>query len=257
MIPPGLAFISVSAKAWKQGETSDLPRYYFDLKKEKKNADKGESAYTPNTSLILALNAALKYIKTVGMDKLVANAQLLAAATRAAVTELGLELFCPALAGRVGDGRQGPGGHGFRRHREGIPHPLRRDHRQRPGHDEGPDLPHRAPGLLRFRRRVRHRRGAGDHPGRRRRSGEVRRGRGGGAEEFTPKRRGGGQDEDSDRGVDGPGRHRAAQGAARLGGGGLEPEGVRAAPGRLRRAVRAQRRQGDQGRAGAGAEAAA
>src|SRR5512140_546444 len=95
MVPPGLAFISVGAKAWKKGETSDLPRYYFDLKKEKKNADKGESAYTPNTSLILALNAALKYIKTVGMDKLVANAQLLAAATRAAVTELGLELFCP------------------------------------------------------------------------------------------------------------------------------------------------------------------
>ncbi|MDP2999061.1 MAG: alanine--glyoxylate aminotransferase family protein [Bryobacterales bacterium] len=95
MIPPGLAFISVGAKAWKKGETSDLPRYYFDLKKEKKNADKGESAYTPNTSLILALNAALKYIKSVGMDKLVANAQLLAAATRAAVTELGLELFCP------------------------------------------------------------------------------------------------------------------------------------------------------------------
>jgi len=95
MIPPGLAFISLGAKAWKKGETSDLPRYYFDLKKEKKNADKGESAYTPSTSLILALNAALKYIKTVGMDKLVANAQLLAAATRAAVTELGLELFCP------------------------------------------------------------------------------------------------------------------------------------------------------------------
>ncbi len=95
MIPPGLAFISVGAKAWKKGETADLPRYYFDLKKEKKNADKGESAYTPSTALILALNAALKYIKTVGMDKLVANAQLLAAATRAAVTELGLELFCP------------------------------------------------------------------------------------------------------------------------------------------------------------------
>jgi aspartate aminotransferase-like enzyme len=95
MIPPGLAFIALSAKAWKKGQTSDLPRYYFDLKKEKKNADKGESAYTPNTSLILALNAALGYIKQTGMDKLVANAQLLARATRAAVTELGLELFSP------------------------------------------------------------------------------------------------------------------------------------------------------------------
>ena len=95
MIPPGLAFLSVSPKAWKRAETANLPHYYFDLKKERKNAALGESSWTPNTSLIIALNAALKYIKTVGMDKLVENAQLLARATRAAATELGLELFAP------------------------------------------------------------------------------------------------------------------------------------------------------------------
>ena len=99
MIPPGLAFLSVSPKAWKKGEKADLPRYYFDLRKEKKNADKGESSWTPNTSLILALNAALKYMKSVGMDKMIANAQLLAKATRAAVTELGLGLFAPEFPG--------------------------------------------------------------------------------------------------------------------------------------------------------------
>ena len=93
MIPPGLAFCSVSPKAWKFCETSTLPHYYFDLKKEKKNGDKGESSWTPATSLILALGAALKYIKQVGMPQLVENAQLLARATRAAVQELGLELF--------------------------------------------------------------------------------------------------------------------------------------------------------------------
>jgi aspartate aminotransferase-like enzyme len=96
MIPPGLGFLSVSPKAWKFAETANLPHYYFDLKKEKKNADKGESAYTPNTSLVIALNASLQYIKSVGMDKLVENAQLLAKATRAAAVELGLELFAPA-----------------------------------------------------------------------------------------------------------------------------------------------------------------
>ena len=96
MIPPGLAFLSVSPKAWKKGENSDLPRYYFDLRKD---ADKGESSWTPNTSLILALNAALKYIKAIGMNKLVANAQLLAKATRAAATELGLRLFAPEFPG--------------------------------------------------------------------------------------------------------------------------------------------------------------
>ncbi len=95
MIPPGLAFISVSAKAWAQNETARLPRMYFDLKREKKMADKGESAWTPNVSHILALAEALAYIKQLGMAKLVENAQWLARATRAAAVELGLELFAP------------------------------------------------------------------------------------------------------------------------------------------------------------------
>lgn len=95
MIPPGLAFISVSPKAWAQSETARLPRMYFDLKREKKMADKGESAWTPNVSHILALAEALVYIKKLGMAKLVENAQWLARATRAAAVELGLELFAP------------------------------------------------------------------------------------------------------------------------------------------------------------------
>lgn len=95
MIPPGLAFISVSEKAWAQSETARLPRMYFDLKREKKMADKGESAWTPNVSHILALAEALAYIKQLGMAKLVENAQWLARATRAAAVELGLELFAP------------------------------------------------------------------------------------------------------------------------------------------------------------------
>jgi aspartate aminotransferase-like enzyme len=95
MIPPGLAFMSVSRKAWKRADTSDLPKFYFDLKREAKNAANGESSWTPNTSLLLALAEALRYIKSIGMDKLVENAQLLAQATRAAATALGLELFSP------------------------------------------------------------------------------------------------------------------------------------------------------------------
>jgi len=95
MLPPGLAFLSISPKAWALAETSKLPRYYFDLKKEKKSAAGGESSWTPNTSLLLALAESLKYIKSLGMDKLVDNAQMLAQATRAAVTALGLELFAP------------------------------------------------------------------------------------------------------------------------------------------------------------------
>jgi aspartate aminotransferase-like enzyme len=93
MIPPGLAFLSISPKAWALADTSKAPRFYFDLKKEKTNAVNGESAWTPNTSLLLALAEALKYIKSLGMDKLIENAQILARATRASMQALGLELF--------------------------------------------------------------------------------------------------------------------------------------------------------------------
>ena len=93
MIPPGLAFLSISRKAWAAADASKGPRFYFDLKKEKKNAVNGESAWTPNTALLLALAEALKYIKALGMDKLVENAQILARATREAMHALGLELF--------------------------------------------------------------------------------------------------------------------------------------------------------------------
>ena len=95
MIPPGLAFITISPKAWALGESSNLPRYYFNLKREKKNAAAGESSWTPATSLLLALGESLKYIKTLGMDKLIENAQLLARATREAAAALGLQLFAP------------------------------------------------------------------------------------------------------------------------------------------------------------------
>ena len=168
MIPPGLAFISVSEKAWAQNATAKLPRLYFDLKKEKKMADKGESAWTPNVSLILALAESLDYIKTMGMDKLVENAQLLAKATRAAAAGA----VRAERAQRIGHGHTPPEGHGLGRNREGFPHSIRVDHRQRPGHDEGSDLPHRAPRLLRLRRPLR--------DGRRARTGVALEGHSGG-----------------------------------------------------------------------------
>ncbi len=93
MIPPGLAFLSISPKAWSLAESAKSPRFYFDLKREKKSAVNGESAWTPNIALLLAFAEALKYIKSIGMDKLVENAQLLARATREAMKQLGLEVF--------------------------------------------------------------------------------------------------------------------------------------------------------------------
>ncbi|HEY1650044.1 MAG TPA: alanine--glyoxylate aminotransferase family protein [Terracidiphilus sp.] len=102
MIPPGLAYLSVSDRAWAAMETSKNPRYYFDLRKERKNAVKGESAYTPAVALVAGLGAALDYIAgqaggdlEKGRIALVNNAQVNAAATRAGLVALGFTLFAP------------------------------------------------------------------------------------------------------------------------------------------------------------------
>ncbi|HZS49842.1 MAG TPA: alanine--glyoxylate aminotransferase family protein [Bryobacterales bacterium] len=93
MVPPGMAYLSVSPRAWERARRSDLPHYYFDLRKEKQSGDKGESSWTPATSIVLALAEALRYIREIGRENLIQNAQLLARATRAAVAALGLRLF--------------------------------------------------------------------------------------------------------------------------------------------------------------------
>jgi aspartate aminotransferase-like enzyme len=102
MIPPGLAYLSVSDKAWKAMESARNPRYYFDLRRERKNAVKGESAYTPAVALVAALGAALDYIAgqasgdlEKGRMALVDNAQVNAEATRAGLVALGFTLFAP------------------------------------------------------------------------------------------------------------------------------------------------------------------
>jgi aspartate aminotransferase-like enzyme len=108
MIPPGLSYLAVGPKAWDRMEASYNPRYYFDLRKERKNARNGESAYTPAVALIAALGAALDWIAqqaataenpagdiAAGRRKLVENAETIAAMTRAAVLAMGCTLFAP------------------------------------------------------------------------------------------------------------------------------------------------------------------
>ena len=102
MIPPGLSYLAVGDRAWAAMESSKNPRYYFDLRKERKNAAKGESAYTPAVALIAALGAALDYIAgqaggdlEKGRIALIDNAEVNAAATRAGLLALGFTLFAP------------------------------------------------------------------------------------------------------------------------------------------------------------------
>ncbi len=103
MIPPGLAYCAISERAWRRMETAKSPRYYFDFRKERKAAAKGESAFTPATSMFAALSAALDFVRQMGdgdmvagREALVNNAELAAAMTRAGAQALGLKLFSPS-----------------------------------------------------------------------------------------------------------------------------------------------------------------
>ncbi len=117
MIPPGLAYCAVSERAWKRMETTKSPRYYFDFRRERKAAAKGESAYTPATSLFAALGVALDFIRQMGDGDLVAgrkalvdNAELAAEMTRAGTQALGLKLFSPSAPAAALTAIQSPSG---------------------------------------------------------------------------------------------------------------------------------------------------
>lgn len=93
MLPPGLAFLSVSERAWKKVESSKGPRYYFDLKREKKAFDQGTTAYTPAISLILGLQESLKMFREEGLAPRFKRTENLASATRKSFIDMGLEIY--------------------------------------------------------------------------------------------------------------------------------------------------------------------
>lgn len=98
MLPPGLAFISLSKKAWVKVNESKSPKYYFDLKLAKKALDKTDTPFTPGISLVIALNQALKIMRADGLENIFSRHKKMADATRSAMRALGLELFTPAAA---------------------------------------------------------------------------------------------------------------------------------------------------------------
>ena len=102
MIPPGLAFAAVSEKAWARREKAQGGYFYFDLRKHQQAGEGGESPFTPAVSLLLGLDSTLAYIREIGPENLIENAQLLARATREAATALQLQPFAKATpAGAV------------------------------------------------------------------------------------------------------------------------------------------------------------
>lgn len=93
MIPPGLAFIAVSERAWKAIEESKLPKYYFSLKKAKKAISGEGTPWTPAISLIIGVDVALQMIRSEGIENVWSRHQKLADAVREGCKAVGLTLF--------------------------------------------------------------------------------------------------------------------------------------------------------------------
>jgi len=113
MLPPGLSFVALSDKAWKSVERSNLPKFYFDFRKELKSVQKNQNSFTPAISLFVGLKESLRLIRKEGLEAVFRRHEKLAEATRAAAKALGLELYAPdspsnaVTAVKVPEGIQG------------------------------------------------------------------------------------------------------------------------------------------------------
>jgi aspartate aminotransferase-like enzyme len=92
-LPPGLAFLAAGAKAWKLNESSDLPRFYFDLRRERDNQRKNQTAWTPAISLVEGLDESLAMFREEGLENVFARHARMAKAARAGMKALGLTLY--------------------------------------------------------------------------------------------------------------------------------------------------------------------
>jgi serine---pyruvate transaminase len=90
MLPPGLAFVSVSDKAWKMADTAKTPKFYFNFKKERENLAKNQTNFTSAVTLIIGLNTSIKMLQDEGLENVFKRHERLAKATRAAAAALGL-----------------------------------------------------------------------------------------------------------------------------------------------------------------------
>lgn len=93
MLPPGIAFVSVSDKAYAVIEKCTTPRMYFDLRAAKKAWEKTDTAFTPAIGIVIALVESIKFFKEHGIENLFVHYERLAKATRCAAQALGLDLL--------------------------------------------------------------------------------------------------------------------------------------------------------------------
>lgn len=93
MLPPGLAFLVLSKKAWEFSKKSNLPKFYFDLEAALKNNLKKTSPWTPAITLVIGLNAVLNYFNDIGLDELYRKHSIMSEATREGFRSIGLKPF--------------------------------------------------------------------------------------------------------------------------------------------------------------------
>lgn len=110
MLPPGLALIALSARAWKRVEQKHVPAFYFDLKRERKNHLDNTTAWTPAVSLVIGLQKVLEMLEAEGLENVFRRHDRLARATRAGVEALGLRLLAPSAPSPAATGFYVPEG---------------------------------------------------------------------------------------------------------------------------------------------------
>jgi aspartate aminotransferase-like enzyme len=93
MAPPGLAFVSISPRAWERQASATLPRFYFDWQLAKRSADSGETPWTPAVSLFYALQAGLRLMRDEGLEHIFARHERLARYTREGLADLDVRLL--------------------------------------------------------------------------------------------------------------------------------------------------------------------
>ncbi|NPV93088.1 MAG: alanine--glyoxylate aminotransferase family protein [Firmicutes bacterium] len=93
MLPPGLTFLSVNAKAWAVAQKNTNPKFYWDLGSARKYLEKGQTPYTPALPLLTGLRESLKLMRGEGLENAFARHRLMRDMTREAMRALGLKLL--------------------------------------------------------------------------------------------------------------------------------------------------------------------
>ncbi len=97
-LPPGIAFLAANEKAWRLNESADLPRFYFDLKRERDSQRKNQTAWTPAIALVEGLDESLQMFREEGLEACFVRHERLARAARAGMQALGLTLYSKSVS---------------------------------------------------------------------------------------------------------------------------------------------------------------